>query len=74
MCKFEKIDVKKLNAEETPTINTHKNIIKNKHKCPQKPTIPCHYPLDQVKTSELELDKAALVEEIEELNVLQEEP
>ena len=28
--KFEKIDVKKLNAEDTPTINTHKNIIKNK--------------------------------------------
>jgi hypothetical protein len=28
--KSEKIDVKKLNAEETPSINTHKNIVKNK--------------------------------------------
>ena len=28
--KFEKIDVKKLNTEDTPTINTHENIIKNK--------------------------------------------
>ena len=28
--KFEKTDVKKLNAEYTQTINTHKNIIKNK--------------------------------------------
>ena len=27
--KSEKIDVKKLNAENTQTINTHKNIIKN---------------------------------------------
>jgi hypothetical protein len=27
---FEKTDVTKLNAEHTPTINTHRNIIKNK--------------------------------------------
>jgi hypothetical protein len=28
--KSEKIDMKKLNAEDMPTINTHKNIVKNK--------------------------------------------
>jgi hypothetical protein len=28
--KFEQINVKKLNAEDTATINAHKNIIKNK--------------------------------------------
>ena len=28
--RFEKTDVTKLNAEYTPTINTHRNIIKNK--------------------------------------------
>jgi hypothetical protein len=28
--RFEKIDVTKLNAEYTPTINTHQNITKNK--------------------------------------------
>jgi hypothetical protein len=44
------------------------------HECPQEPTIPCHNPLDQVKTSELELDEAAVVEEFEEFDVPQEEP
>jgi hypothetical protein len=42
--------------------------------CLQVPTNPSHNPLDQVKTSELELDKAAVVEVFREFDVSQEEP
>jgi hypothetical protein len=66
---FEKADVTTLNTEHVPTINTVvkiitrnvKNTFKNEPwsalECPQGPTNPSHDPLDQVKTSVMELDK-----------------
>jgi hypothetical protein len=41
--------------------------------CPQEPTLPCHNPLDQVKTNKLELYKDTMEVELEEFNMLQEE-
>ena len=43
------------------------------HECPQEPTLPCHHPLDQVKTSKLELYEDTMEEELEEYNMLKEE-
>jgi hypothetical protein len=75
----ENANVTKQNAEYTPTVNTLENIIKKKRgtsrtQCPQGPATPIHNPLDQVKTSKLELDEAAVevkqYEEFRELDVL----